>query len=68
MKIESIKDFPSKQAETLQKQLNELDKHGNLKETLKKNCNGNLGEKNSLLNYCLNNWETRGKQISLEWT
>ena len=68
MELKNIKDFPSKQAENLQKQLVELDRQGKLKETLKKNCNGNTGENNSLLNYCLNNWETRGKQISLEWT
>lgn len=68
MKLESIKDFPSKQAEEIQNKLKDLDKQGKLKEAIETEYKGNLGENNSLLRYCLDNWETRGKQIYLEYT
>lgn len=66
--LKSIKDFPSKQAEEIQKHLIELEKQGKLKEEFLSMYKNNLGSSNSFANYCLANWETRGKQLYLEYT
>lgn len=65
--IKDIANFPSKQAEAIQKHLLELDKQGKLLDYFKEQYT-NLGAENSLANYILKNWETDGKKFYLEWT
>lgn len=68
MILENIKDFPSKQAEELQKHLIELDKQGKLKEKALLEYKDNLGKENSLIRYIIKNWENGGKKLYLEYT
>ena len=65
--IKDISEFPSQQAETIQKHLLELDEQGKLLEYFKQQY-PNLGAENSLANYILKNWETGGKELFIEWT
>lgn len=66
--MEYITDFPSEQAEALQKHLKELDEQGKLKEEFLKSYQNNMGKPNSLANYIDKNWETRGKKLYMEYT
>lgn len=65
--IKDIKDFPSKQAEAIQKHLLELDKQGKLKEEFLNRYGNNLGKPSSLANYILEDFENR-KKLFIEWT
>lgn len=67
LQITSIKDFPSKQAEEIQKHLLELDEQGKLLDYFKEQYT-NLGAENSLANYIKDNWEKDGKKLFIEWT
>ena len=67
IKLNNIKDFPSKQAEEIQNKLKELDNQGKLLDYFKEQY-PNLGAENSLANYIIKHWETRGKQLYLEYT
>lgn len=66
--MEYITDFPSEQAEALQKHLKELDEQRKLKEEFLKHYQNNMGKPNSLANYIDKNWETRGKKLYMEYT
>ena len=66
--MEYITEFPSEQAEELQKHLKELDEQGKLKEEFLKHYQNNMGKTNSLANYIDKNWETRGKKLYMEYT
>lgn len=66
--MKDIEDFPSKQAEEIQKHLLELDSQGKLKEEFLSIYGNNLGKPNSLANYILKNWEKDGKKLFIEWT
>ena len=66
--MEYITDFPSEQAEVLQKHLKELDEQGKLKEEFLKYYQNNMGKPNRLANYIDKNWETRGKKLYMEYT
>lgn len=68
LQITSIKDFPSEQAEEIQKHLLELDKQGKLKEEFMNRYGNNLGKPNSLANYILKHWNENGKKLFIEWT
>ena len=65
--LKYISDFPSAQAEKVQKHLKELDVQGKLLDYFKQQYKY-LGKYNSLANYILKNWEKDGKKIYLEWT
>lgn len=67
LQITSIKDFPSKQAEEVQKHLLELDEQGKLLEYFKEQYQ-DLGKYNSLARYIKDNWEKDGKKLYIEWT
>lgn len=67
LQITSIKDYPSEQAEAIQKHLLELDKQGKLLDYFKEQYT-NLGAENSLANYIKDNWEKDGKKLFIEWT
>lgn len=66
--MEYITEFPSEQAEVVQKHLKELDEQGKLKEEFLKHYQNNMGKANSLANYIDKNWETRGKKLYMEYT
>lgn len=68
IQLKYTSDFPSKQAEEIQKHLKELDKQGKLKEEFMSRYGDNLGKPNSLANYILKNWEKDGKKLYLEYT
>ena len=68
IKLNNIKDFPSKQAEAIQNKLKELDKQGKLLDYFKEQYGSNLEAENRLANYIIKHWETRGKQLYLEYT
>ena len=63
-----ISEFPSEQAEKMQKHLKELDKQGKLFTEFKNRYGNKLGTENSLANYIKDNWETRGKKLFMEYT
>lgn len=65
--IKDTSDFPSKQAEALQKHLLELDKQGKLKDEFLSRYGNNLSKPNSLANYILEDFENR-KHLFIEWT
>lgn len=65
--IKDISEFPSKQAEAIQKHLLELDKQGKLKEEFLNRYGNNLSKPNSLANYILEDFENR-KHLFIEWT
>lgn len=65
--IKDISEFPSKQAEAIQKHLLELDEQGKLKEEFLNRYGNNLGKPNSLANYILEDFENR-KHLFIEWT
>ena len=65
--ITDIKDFPSEQAEEIQKYLKELDTQGKLLDYFREQY-PNLGKYNSLANYILKNWEKDGKKLFIEYT
>ena len=65
--IKDTSDFPSKQAEAIQKHLLELDKQGKLKDEFLSRYGNNLGKPNSLANYILEDFENR-KHLFIEWT
>lgn len=65
--IKDISEFPSEQAEEIQKHLKDLDEQGKLLEYFKEQYQ-DLGAENSLANYIIKNWETDGKKLYLEWT
>lgn len=67
LQITSIKDFPSAQAEEIQKHLKELDSQDKLLDYFKEQYQ-DLGKYNSLANYILKNLEKDGKKLYLEWT
>ena len=67
LQITSIKDFPSQQAEEIQKHLLELDKQGKLKDEFLSRYGNNLSKPNSLANYILEDFENR-KHLFIEWT
>lgn len=66
--IKDITDFPSKQAEAIQKHLLELDKQGKLLDYFKEQYCNDLGKSNSLANYILKHWNENGKRLYLEYT
>ena len=66
--MEYITEFPSEQAEALQKHMKELDEKGKLKEEFLKKYQNNMGKANSLANYIDKNWETRCKKLYMEYT
>lgn len=67
IQLKYISDFPSKQAEEIQKHLLELDEQNKLLDYFREQYT-NLGAENSLANYILKNWEKDGKRLYLEWT
>lgn len=67
IQLKYISDFPSEQAEEVQKHLKELDTQGKLLDYFKEQYT-NLGAENSLANYILKNWEKDGKKLYIEWT
>lgn len=66
--IQSIKEFPSEQAEEIQKELNKLEEEGKLREYFLNNLKGLKIVDNSLANFCLDRWETLGSIIYREYT
>lgn len=66
LQITSIKDFPSKQAEEIQKHLKDLDEQGKLLDYFKEQYQ-DLGAENSLANYIFKNWEKDGKKLGERW-
>lgn len=66
--MENISEFPSQQAEELQKQLADLDTHGKLKEEFLNRYQGNMGKPNSLSNYIDKHWSENNKKLFIEWT
>lgn len=67
LQITSIKDFPSAQAEEIQKHLKELDSQDKLLDYFKEQY-ADLGKYNSLARYIKDNWKTDGKKLYIEWT
>lgn len=67
IQLKYISDFPSEQAEAIQKHLLEIDEQGKLKEEFLRRYQGNLGKPNSLANYILEDFENR-KKLFIEWT
>lgn len=65
--IKDIANFPSKQAEAIQKHLLELDKQGKLFDEFMSRYGNNLGKPNSIVNYILEDFENR-KRLFIEWT
>lgn len=53
LQMTNIADFPSQQAEAIQKHLLELDEQGKLKDEFLSRYGNNLGKPNSLANYIL---------------
>lgn len=66
--MNDIEDFPSAQAEEIQKHLLELDIKNKLKEEFLNRYGNNLGKPNSLANYILKHWNEKGKRLYLEYT
>ena len=67
IQLKYISDFPSAQAEAIQKNLLELDEQGKLLDYFKEQYS-NLGAENSLANYILKHWNENGKRLYLEYT
>ena len=66
--LKNIEDFPVKEAIQAQEKLIDLAEKGGLLEWFKsKYCNQPL-KKNGFIAYLLNNWETLGKDIIIEYT
>ena len=67
MILENIEDFPSQQAEAIQKHLKDLDEQGKLLDYFKEQYQ-DLGAENSLANYIDKHWNENGKKLFMEYT